>query len=92
MDIAIVGFLQTLGWVMLFALIAGILGSAIVLLLGTFLPKLLNRLTPGIDEEKEIAKGNVAVGTFFGKVVAAGIIGVSVVVASTIIAASLLLK
>jgi len=92
MDIAVIGFLQTLGWVMLFALIAGILGSAIVLVLSTFLPKILNRLTPGIDEEKEIAKGNVAVGTFFGKVVAASIIGVSVVVASTIIGAALLLK
>jgi hypothetical protein len=92
MDIAVIGFLQTIGWVMLFALVAGILGSAIVLLLGTFLPKLLNRMTPSIDEEKEIAKGNVAVGTFFGKVVSAAIIGVSVVVASTIIGAALLLK
>lgn len=92
MEVAVIGFLQTLGWVLLFALVAGVLGSVIVLILGTILPKFLNRLTPHIDEEKEIAGGNVAVGTFFGKVVSASIISVSIVVASTIIAAAVLLK
>jgi len=92
MEIAVIGFFQTLGWVMLFALIAGVLGSVIVLILGTILPKFLNRMTPHIDEEKEIAAGNVAVGSFFGKVVSAAIIGVSIVVASTIVAAAVLLK
>lgn len=92
MEVAVVGFLSTLGWVMLFALIAGVLGSVIVLILGTILPKFLNRLTPHIDEEKEIAAGNVAVGSFFGKVVGSAIVGVSIVVASTIIGAALLLK
>jgi uncharacterized membrane protein YjfL (UPF0719 family) len=50
-----------------------------------FLPRLLDRMTPNIDEEKEIARGNTAVGEYFGRVTAAAIIGVSIVVAAAIL-------
>lgn len=50
------------------------------------LPKMLNRLTPGLDEEKEIAGGNRAAGTYFGLVVGSAIIGVSIIIAAAIIA------
>jgi len=42
-------------------------------------------MTPNIDEEKEIARGNVAVAEYFGRVVAASIIGISIVIAAAIL-------
>ena len=57
-----------------------------VLLASMFLPHLIQRVTPNIDEEKEIARGNVAVAEYFGRVVAAGIIGISIVVAAAVLA------
>jgi hypothetical protein len=41
-------------------------------------------MTPNIDEDKEIARGNVAVAQYFGRVVAASIIGVSIVIAAAV--------
>ena len=49
------------------------------------LPRLIDRMTPNIDEEKEIARGNVAVAEYFGRVVAASIIGISIVVAAAVL-------
>ena len=85
-------FLQTLGWVLLFTAVAGIISSVLVLAVGTVLPRFLNKLSPKIDEEKEIAGGNVAVATYFGKIVASCILGVSIVISTSIIGAVLLLK
>ena len=50
-----------------------------------FIPKLLERLTPDIDEHKEIARGNRAVADYYGKVVSASILGISVVIAAAIL-------
>jgi uncharacterized membrane protein YjfL (UPF0719 family) len=48
------------------------------------LPKLIERFTPNIDEEKEIARGNTAVAEYFGRISSACIIGVSIVVAAAV--------
>ena len=69
------------------ALIIGFIGIVFVLLASIYLPRLIDRLTPNIDEEKEIARGNVAVAEFFGRVVGASILGISIVVAAAIHAA-----
>jgi len=45
----------------------------------------LIRLTPNIDEEKEIARGNRAVARYFGRLTAAAIVGISIVIAAAII-------
>lgn len=50
------------------------------------IPKLVDRLTPLIDEQREIAKGNRAVAEYFGRIVSACIIGVSIIIAAAIIA------
>lgn len=84
-------FAQDLGWVLLFTLAAGLVGSVLFLFVGTLIPKFLNRLTPRIDEEKEIAQGNRAVAAYFGTVVGACIIGVAIVVASALVAGVLFL-
>ncbi len=76
---------QSIGWAVVYAVVGGIVGIALVLGATFFLPHLINRLTPDIDEEKEIARGNRAVAEYFGRVVAASILGVSIVVAAAIL-------
>ena len=76
-----------LNWSIVFAVVAGFIGIVFVLLASIYLPRLIDRLTPNIDEEKEIARGNVAVAEFFGRVVGASILGISIVVAAAIHAA-----
>ena len=74
-----------LGWAMVYVLIGGIAGVALVLLSASFLPRLIDRLTPHIDEGKEIARGNQAVAIYFGLVVGACILGVSLVIAAAVL-------
>jgi hypothetical protein len=42
-------------------------------------------MTPAIDEDKEIARGNQAVAEYFGRVVAASILGMSIIVAAAVL-------
>lgn len=58
---------QSLGWAIVFMAVGGIGGIALVVAVSALLPKLLNRITPHIDEEKEIVRGNVAVAQYFGR-------------------------
>ena len=76
-----------IGWAIVYALVGGIVGTVLVLLAATFLPRLIAKLTPNIDEEKEILRGNQAVAEYFGRVVSGGIIGISMVVAAAILGA-----
>lgn len=70
---------------MIFSLVGGLVGMALVLLASAIVPKLMDRLTPNIDEEKEIVRGNVAVAEYFGRVVGACILGLSIVVAAAVL-------
>ena len=76
---------SNIGWSMLFSLVGGVVGMALVLLASAVVPKLMDRLTPNIDEEKEIARGNVAAAEYFGRLVSACIIGVSIVIAAAVL-------
>jgi hypothetical protein len=78
--------LQSLGWAVIYAIVGGIVGIALILAGAMFLPRLIERMTPSLDEEKEIARGNVAVAEYFGRVVAASILGMSLVVAAAVVA------
>ncbi len=69
-----------------YTILGGILGFVFMLLGVLLLPKILNKLTPNIDEEKEIARGNLAVAKYFGSIVHAAIIGMSIIIAAAIIA------
>jgi hypothetical protein len=75
-----------IGWAVAFILLGGVLGIGLVLAGSLVLPRLIDRLTPDMDEEKEIARGNVAAAEYFGRVVAASIIGLSIVVGAAIVA------
>ena len=76
--------LQNIGWAMVFALVGGLIGLGLVSLAAVLLPRLIERFTPNLDEEKEIARGNVAVGEYFGRVVGASILGTSIIVAAAV--------
>jgi len=74
-----------IGWAVLFCILGAVVGVLLVLASSLVLPRLIQRMTPNLDEEKEIARGNTAVGEYFGRVTAATIIGVSIVVAAAIL-------
>ncbi|MBL63712.1 MAG: hypothetical protein CMI30_09940 [Opitutae bacterium] len=72
-------------YILLYTLVGGGLGTLIILFVARFVPGLIDRLTPNIDEQKEIVRGNQAVAHFHGLVSAAVIIGVSIVVAAAVL-------
>jgi len=73
-----------MAWAVVFSALGGVIGLGLVMLASMVLPKLIERMTPNIDEEKEIARGNVAVAQYFGRIVSASIIGMSIVVAAAV--------
>ena len=76
---------QNFGWSVVFSFVGGIVGVALVLASSLVLPRLIERLTPNLDEEKEIVRGNVAVAQYFGRVVAGSIVGISIVVGAAVL-------
>ena len=69
-----------------YTVLGGLLGMALMALSTLIIPKLVDRLTPSIDDEKEMLRGNLAVATYVGKVTQAVILGMSMIVAASIIA------
>ncbi|MCX5841348.1 MAG: DUF350 domain-containing protein [Deltaproteobacteria bacterium] len=76
---------SNIGWSMLFSLVGAFVGMTLVLLASALVPKIMDRLTPNIDEGKEIARGNVAVAEYYGRVVGGCIIGMSIVIAAAVL-------
>jgi uncharacterized membrane protein YjfL (UPF0719 family) len=76
---------QNIGWAVVFSFIGGVVGIALVLVSSFVLPRLIERMTPNIDEEKEIVRGNTAVAEYFGRIAAASIIGMSIVVGAAVL-------
>jgi hypothetical protein len=74
-----------IGWAVVFAVVGGVVGIVLVLVASMMLPRFVERLTPDLDEEKELARGNVAVAEYFGRIVAASILGMSIVVAAAVL-------
>jgi hypothetical protein len=72
-------------WAAVFIIIAAIVGIILIIASTFVVPRILNRLTPTIDEDKEIARGNRAVADYFGRIVSAVIIGISIVIGAAII-------
>ena len=76
---------QNMGWAVVFSALGGIIGIVLVMLASLVLPRLIERMTPKINEEREIVRGNVAVAEYFGRIVGASIIGISIVVAAAVL-------
>ncbi len=73
-----------IGWSIVFMLIGGFVGLGLMLISSWVLPRVIARHTPNIDEQKEILRGNTAVAEYFGRVVSAAILGVSIIVAAAV--------
>lgn len=78
--------LSNILYVFLFVVSGALLGTYFILQFSGIIHRVTDKLTPNIDEDKEILRGNRAVAEYFGRVVAATIIGVSLVVAAAIFA------
>jgi hypothetical protein len=76
---------KNIGWSMVFSLIGGLVGMVLVLIASLIVPGLIDRMTPDIDEHKEIARGNTAVAEYYGRLVGAVILGLSIVVAAAVL-------
>lgn len=74
-----------LGWAVVYVAVGGVVGVGLVLLSASLLPRLIDRMTPHLDEGKEIARGNQAVAIYFGLVVGSCILGVSLVIAAAVL-------
>jgi uncharacterized membrane protein YjfL (UPF0719 family) len=81
--------IRNIGWSLVFSIIGALIGMFLVLASSLLIPRLLDRLTPNIDEQKEIARGNQAVADYYGRVVGAAILGVSLVVAAAVLGGTL---
>ena len=77
--------IRNIGWSMVFSVVGGLVGMLLVLIASVIIPRLIDRWTPNIDEQKEIARGNGAVAEYYGRLVSAGILGVSIVVAAAVL-------
>lgn len=77
--------LINIGWAVIFTIVGGITGVVLVLIAAALVPRLIDRMTPNIDEDKEIVRGNVAAAQYFGIVSAATIIGISLVIAAAVL-------
>jgi uncharacterized membrane protein YjfL (UPF0719 family) len=69
-----------------FTLISVVVGMACLVITAILAPRLVDMLTPKIDEEKEILKGNVAVARYFGGIVNSIILGIALIIAASIVA------
>ena len=77
--------IRNIGWSVVFSFIGGLVGMVLVLVSSLIVPRLIDRLTPNIDEQKEIVRGNSAVAEYFGRVVGATILGISLVIAAAVL-------
>ncbi len=77
--------IRNIGWSIVFSVVGGLLGMVLVLMASVVVPRLIDRLTPDIDEQKEIVRGNGAVAEYYGRLVGAAILGVSIVVAAAVL-------
>jgi len=77
--------IRNIGWSIVFSLVGGLLGMVLLIVASFMVPRVIDRLTPNIDEQKEIARGNSAVAEYFGRLVSAAILGVAIVVAAAVL-------
>jgi len=65
---------------------AAVIGIFLAIVSAVLIPRIVNKLTPHMDEEREIKKGNLAVATYMGQIVAGVTIAIGIIVAAAIIA------
>lgn len=74
-----------IGWAVIFALIGGAAGSFMLVWFSSRIPAVFDKITPDLDEGKEIIRGNRAVADYYGRIVSAAILGVSIIIAAAVL-------
>jgi hypothetical protein len=74
-----------IGWAVVYMMVGGIMGILLILAATMLIPRILNKMTPNLNEDKEIARGNRAVAEYFGRVVGSTIIAIGIVIAAAIL-------
>lgn len=74
-----------MGLAVLFALTGAAAGAALLIWFSARIPAIFDKITPDIDEGKEIIRGNRAVADYFGRIVSAAILGVSIIIAAAVL-------
>ncbi len=77
--------LINIGWAIVFCFVGALMGIALVLAAAAYVPRVLEKFTPNIDEGREIVRGNRAVAHYFGLVCGACILGLSIVIAAAVL-------
>lgn len=72
-------------WALSFIVLGALVGTVLMLMISSIVPQIINKHTPNIDEAKEILRGNSAVAEYFGRVVSAVIIGISIIIAASVL-------
>ncbi len=74
-----------IGWALVFSLVGGTAGALLLIWLSSHIPAIFDKMTPDINEGKEIIRGNRAVADYFGRIVSAAILGVSIIIAAAVL-------
>lgn len=69
----------------IYTVLGGVLGVLLMALSAFIVSRIVDLMTPRINDEKEIAKGNLAVATYVGQITQAVILGISIIIAAAII-------
>lgn len=69
-----------------FTFLGAVLGVIALMVSVSVISRILDRLTPKIDEQQELLRGNEAVAAYYGRVMAASILGLSLIIAASIMA------
>lgn len=77
--------LTNIVWAIVYSLAGGAIGILMIFTAVVFLPRMIDKLTPGIDEEKEMLRGNRAVADYFGRIVSASIIAIGIIIGAAIL-------
>ncbi len=72
-------------WALFFALAGGLAGAFLLIWISAHLPAVFDKFTPELDEGREIVRGNRAVADYFGRIVSAAILGVSIIIAAAVL-------
>ncbi len=74
-----------IAWAVVFALVGGAAGGFLLIWFSSRIPAVFDKITPDMDEGKEIIRGNRAVADYFGRIVSAAILGVSIIIAAAVL-------
>lgn len=69
-----------------YVFVGGIIGIGVMALALKLVPKIVDSITPNINDERELVRGNMAVATYIAQVTQAVIIGISIIIAAAVFA------